>query len=497
MASTTRQPGDPSKETLIAVQTSPDDRILLQRLENLPLSRPHLRLLLMGGLGIAFDGIDGALVSYLLPAITPHWNLQPWQTGIVGSSLLIGILIGALAAGIVGDALGRRRVLMYALALYCGATLVAAAATSWGMFFGLRVIAGIGVGAEAAIIPVFISEFIPARRRGLFVGSVAGFFAFGYIAAALLGRLFVPAMDEGWRIAQVITALPVLMLLWWRRSLPESPRWLTQQGRRREAAAVVETLEAAVRASGKTVQSTPQPDPQDSRPATTPHKPWTGLALIWRAGLARRTAIVWLLWISITFSFYGFFVWIPSLLVQRGLTISSSLTYAVLITLAQLPGYYSAAFLSERLDRKRTIAIYLVAGAVSAYMLGTAGSNGELLAYGILLSFFMNGTFAGLYAYTPEIYPTAIRATGMGAASAVARLGGIGAPILVGVLFASIGFLGIFSMIAAVLVLGAAAVLVLGVTTRGRTLEDLGQTADTAIVPTAPASTALASSPIK
>lgn len=464
----------------MAVEVSAADRHLLDRLERLPLSRPHLKLLLMGGLGIAFDGMDGSLVSYLLPAVTPLWHLAPWQTGLVGSSLLIGILIGALSAGITGDAIGRRKVMMYALALYCAATLVAAFAPSWEIFFGSRIIAGIGIGAEAAIIPAFISEFIPAKYRGFFVGSVAGFFSLGYVASALLGRLFVPSMDDGWRIAQVITALPVLMLLWWRRSLPESPRWLIQQGRHREATKVIEEMEDGVRASGKEVPPIPPtPEPAPQQPVRRRATPGAGLIQIWRDGLARRTAVLWLLWISITFAFFGFFVWIPSLLVERDLTVSKSLTYALLITLAQIPGYYSAAYLNERLDRKRTIAFYLTAGAVSAFLMARADSGTEILVFGMLLSFFMNGTYAGLYAYTPEVYPTAIRATGMGTASAVGRIGGISAPILIGVLFTSIGFLGVFSMIAAVLLLGAVAILTLGLSTSGRVLEDLDPNAST------------------
>ncbi|MFC6159480.1 MFS transporter [Kribbella jiaozuonensis] len=457
----------------MTVEISAAGRVLLDRLERLPLSRPHVKLLLMGGLGIAFDGMDGSLVSYLLPAVKPLWHLAPWQIGLIGSSLLIGILIGALSAGITGDAIGRRKVMMYALALYCAATLVAAFAPTWEIFFSARIIAGIGVGAEAAIIPAFIAEFIPARSRGLLVGSVAGFFSAGYVASALLGRVFVPAFDHGWRVAQVVTALPVLMLLWWRRGLLESPRWLIQQGRTAEATKVVDALEDAVRESGKDVPPVPAAAPETTVSVPRKPKPGAGLILMWQNGLARRTAVLWLLWISITFAFFGFFTWIPSLLVERDLTISKSLSYALLITLAQVPGYYSGAYLNERLDRKWTIASYLAGGAISAFLIANASSNGQVLFFGILLSFFMNGTYAGLYAYTPEVYPTAIRATGMGTASAVGRFGGITAPILIGVLFTSVGFLGVFSMIAAALLLGALAILTLGLSTRGRRLEDL------------------------
>ncbi|MFF2507503.1 MFS transporter [Streptomyces sp. NPDC058067] len=463
---------------------------LLARLERLPVARPHLRLMFMGGLGIAFDGMDGSLVSYLLPVVTPLWHLAPWQTGLLGSSLLIGIMIGALSAGLAGDAIGRRRVMMYALALYCAATAVAAFAPNWEFFFGARLVAGIGVGAEAAIIPAFMAEFVPSRIRGLFVGSVAGFFSLGYLTAALLGRFFVPAFADGWRVAQLVTAAPVLILLWWRRSLPESPRWLVQQNRLDEAEAVVARLETDVeRTTGRPLPPVPEPaakaqvtaqvqaqtpmPAQDSEPTSALQR----IAALWTGGMARRTAVLWLLWITLTFAYYGFFVWIPSLLVQQGMTISKSFTYTLLITAAQIPGYYSAAFLAERMDRNRTIVTYLLGGAASAFLLSRGDGDHLVLLYGMLLSFFMNGTYAALYAYSPEVYPTAIRATGTGAASAFGRIGGIAAPITIGVLYTALGFGGVFAMVTGALVLGALAILVLGVSTSGRTLEELAEPA--------------------
>ncbi|MFE7160822.1 MFS transporter [Streptomyces sp. NPDC057636] len=461
---------------------------LLARLERLPVAHPHFRLMFMGGLGIAFDGMDGSLVSYVLPVVTPLWNLAPWQTGLLGSALLIGIMIGALCAGLAGDAIGRRRVMMYALALYSAATAAAAFAPNWEFFFWARTVAGIGVGAEAAIIPAFMSEFVPSRIRGLFVGSIAGFFSLGYIAAALLGRFFVPAFADGWRFAQLVTAAPVLILLWWRRGLQESPRWLLQKGRLAEAEIVVASLEASVeRATGRPLSPVPAvPEPatlaplpahEPSAPSPAPAQEPTGasqrLAALWRGGMARRTAVLWLLWTSLTFAYYGFFVWIPSLLVQQGMTMSKSFTYSLLITIAMIPGYYSAAFLTERMDRTRTIAAYLAGGAVSAFLLSQGGSNHQVLLFGVLLSFFMNGTYAALYAYSPEVYPTVIRATGTGAASAFGRIGGIAAPITIGVLYATVGFSGVFTMVTGALVVGAAAVLLFGVNTSGRTLEEL------------------------
>jgi MFS transporter, putative metabolite:H+ symporter len=178
---------------------------------------------LPGGLGYTFDGMDAALVAFILPSATAVFSLSSSQTGLLGSSVLIGYLFGALSAGVLGDLIGRKRVMMYALAIYAVASFVAALSPSWGFLFWSRVVAGFGTGAESAIIALFLAEFVAGRYRGRFIGSLAGFFSFGFVLAALLGYFIVPNVDAGWRWVQIISALPIVMILWWRRSLPESP----------------------------------------------------------------------------------------------------------------------------------------------------------------------------------------------------------------------------------------------------------------------------------
>lgn len=448
---------------------------LLERMDTLPIKRPHWQLALIGGLGLLFDGMDGSLVSYVLPIIKPLWHLNGTQSGLIGSSLLIGIFIGAIGAGVLGDRIGRRRVMMYALALYAVATFIAAFSQNWEFFFTMRVIAGIGIGAESAIIPTFIAEFIPKGKRGLFVGGVAGFFALGYVSSAIIGNALVATNPEGWRIGQILTAVPIAMLLWWRRTLPESPRWLLTQGRTEEAEEVVDGLEQGklipARSSRTFVRVAPAAVVSGVRKL-----PLFRHAELWRHGNARRTAVIWLLWIAVTFSFYGFFVWIPSLLVERGMSVASSFAYSLIITIAQIPGYYSAAFLNERISRKAGIAIYLFGGATAAFLLSQANAPATVIIFGSMLSFFMNGSYAGLYAYTPEVYGTELRATGVGGASAVGRIGGVVAPILVGAAFPQLGFTGVFIMFMIVLGSTALVVLALGLQTSGRSLEDIAGT---------------------
>jgi putative MFS transporter len=445
---------------------------LLRRLERVPFGRFQWRLLWMGGLGYTFDAMDGALIAFILPAVTMLWGLSDAQTGWLGSSAMIGYLAGAFFAGTLGDLIGRRAVMMYALAVYCLATLIAAFAPNWEFLFWWRVAASVGTGAESAIIAPFLAEFVHKQYRGRFVGSLSGFFSFGFVFAALLGYFVIQGSQDGWRIAQIVCALPIVMLLWWRRALPESPRWLVARGRAAEAEAEVARIEAEATRGGATLP------PIESVELAAAGGRTTGtflrnLAALWSPSMRRTTIMLWILWIAITFSYYGFFTWIPSLLVKQGMTITKSFSYSIVIYLAQIPGYYSAAFLSEKLDRKWTIVLYMALGGAAAHLMSNAGSDASIMTAGFLMSFFMNGTYAGIYAYTPELYPTAFRTTGMGVASSFGRIGGLSAPIVIGYTFREIGFSGVFVITTIVLVLGAAAVALLGIGTAGKSLEQI------------------------
>ena len=440
------------------------------RIERLPFARFHVHLLLMGGLGYLFDAMDAAVLAFILPVLRTAWSLSNVETGVLGSSTFVGYLFGALLAGTLGDLIGRRAVMMSALALYCVASLVSAAVDSWPAFFAARVVAGMGTGAESAIIAPYLAEFVARRYRGAFTGALAGFFSFGFVAAALLGYFIVPAYENGWRIVLVITAVPVVMLLWWRRSLPESPRWLESRGRETEASAVLDRIEAIFAREGRVL---PAPVAEPALPAVSSGTLLSNFAALLAGHQARITIMTWIMWLSITFSYYSFFVWIPGLLVQNGMSITKSFGYSLAMYCAQVPGYFTAAFFNERIGRQATIASYMLLGGVSALGLAFAKSDGEIMAAGLLLSFFMNGTYAGVYAYTAEVFPTAIRTTGAGLASAIGRIGAIAAPILVGYLYPNFGFAGVFGVTTSVLLIGALTVVLMGVPTRGRSLEEI------------------------
>ncbi|WP_415853808.1 MFS transporter [Sinomonas sp. G460-2] len=451
---------------------------LTARLDRLSLSRPHYKLLLIGGLGYSFDGMDGAVVAFLLPRIQELWGLSNASLGLVGSAAPLGFFFGAILAGWLGDRFGRKQVMMWALAFYAVMSVVAALAPNFGVFLVARVLAGLGAGAESVIIAPFLSEFIPPKRRGWFIGTLAGFFSFGFVGAALIGRFVVPMGADGWRWAQVITAIPILLLLWWRRSLPESPRYLISQGRTEEAERVVARFEDSVAKATNKPLTPLEPAAEDIATHQQKITVWNALKFMWSRALRRRTAVIWLIWFVITFSYYGFFSWIPTLLVGRGITVTKSFEFSIIIYLAQIPGYFSAAWLCDRIDRKNTIALYLAGSAVSAFWLSQSSDPGMILLAAATLSFFLNGTYAGVYAYTPELFPTWMRATGVGLASAVGRIGSILAPSIIGIFSVALGFGGVFTMTTVVLTVGVLGVVIFGASTAGKSLEDINARAE-------------------
>jgi MFS transporter, putative metabolite:H+ symporter len=192
---------------------------------------------------------------------------------------------------------------------------------------------------------------------------------------------------------------------------------------------------------------------------------------LWAPALRRRTAALWLVWFCVNFSYYGAFIWLPTILVASGFSLVRSFGFTLIITLAQLPGYAASAYLIEKWGRRQTLAVFLVGAAISAALFGVATDVSQVIIAGMLLSFFNLGAWGALYAVTPELYPTRMRATGAGWAAGIGRIASILAPLAVPFLRDAGGTVLLFGIFAAFFVVAAAGAFALP-EMRGQALED-------------------------
>lgn len=441
----------------------------LRQLDQLPLSRFHWKLLFVGGLGWMFDAMDVLIVGSVVAAVAREWGLDAITSQLVNTANLAGLFLGALASGLLSDRLGRKVVFTLTLLVYSIFNGLSAAATGVGMLIALRFIAGLGLGGELPVAATLIAEFMPAARRGSMVVLLESFWAYGSVLAALIGFLVIPTW--GWRAAFIIGAIPAFYAFVIRRTLPESPRFLVSQGRYEEADAVVRSLSAASAGGVPVAGSARAPGAADGAPRAT------GAGELFAPGLRGRTLVLWVMWATMNFSYYGIFLWLPTQFVRKGFSLQDALLFNLIIAVAQIPGYFSAAYLVERLGRKGTLVLYLFGAAIGAYFFGqealVAKDVAAILVWGSVVSFFNLGAWGVVYTYTPEMYPTALRGTGSGWAAAFGRIFAFIAPLSVAFL---IGALGrdelVFLVFTLVMVAGGLVVLAAGPETRGQSLDD-------------------------
>lgn len=395
------------------------------------------KLLLSAGLSWMFDAMDVGIISFVAAALATEWSLTPQQTGLFTSMNSVGMAFGAAIAGIMADKYGRKSVLLWTLVIFSVASGLSAAATGFAMLLVLRFIAGFGLGGELPVASTLVSESVPVKDRGRAVVLLESFWAAGWIASALISYFVIP--EYGWQIAFLICAVPALYALYLRKAIQDPPRFTRKIAGNPERRLSVKERFIAV----------------------------------WSSQHRRATIMLWILWFTVVFSYYGMFLWLPSVMVLKGFSLVKSFEYVLIMTLAQLPGYFTAAYFIEKFGRKFVLVVYLLLTAASAAWFGNATTEGMLIAAGICLSFFNLGAWGGMYAYTPEMYPTRVRSTGVGLAASFGRVGGIIGPYLVGMLVArQVGIGSIFWLFFITILIGALAVLFLGTETKGKELMD-------------------------
>lgn len=435
---------------------------MAQRLERIPLSKFHYLLLLIIGIPYCFVAMDLLLISLALPSLMQVWNLPQSLAGLLAGSVFIGMSIGATTWGYLADFLGRKRALEFTILIYTVFTGLSAFAWNWESMIILRIITGIGIGGCIPLCFVFLSEFIPAKRRGRFLCLLDSFWAYGWILAALFGFLLIPSL--GWKAFFLTGALPIIVLPLIHLTLPESIRYLEEKGKIKEAKKIIEQIETKV--------GIKKSQPQSYVSSEHPKIP---IRELFSQQYRKRTIFSWIMWFCMVYGYYSLFLWIVGFMRGMGYPLPTALFYTLLTSFAQIPGYFSAAWLIEAVGRKPTLTAYLIFTAICTIGFATSGTVIELLIWTSALCFFCLGAWGVVMTYCAEVYPTRVRGTGYGAASGFGRLAGVIGPTIAGFLLIYYGLSITLFVTACIFLIGAVNVIFLGIETKGKILEEISK----------------------
>jgi putative MFS transporter len=432
------------------------------RLDRLPIGPFHYRIMTLIGIGMFFDGFDIYLAGTVLGVTLKTGFSTLGQNAIFISLTFVGMMVGSFGTGFLGDRFGRRFSYQFNLLLFGIASLAAAFAPNMTILIVCRFFMGVGLGAENVVGYSTMTEFVPARSRGKWLGLMAVCVVTGLPVALLVASLVVPAF--GWRAMFVLGGVGALIVWYMRKNLPESPRWLEAVGRKDEAEALMQTIER------EAAQGRPLPAP-DLAPAFAPSG---DIATLFTQPLLSRMIVGSVCLITINTLLYGFVTWLPVFFIKQGLSIATSFSYALLMALGAPVGSAIGALTADRWGRKPTI----IGSSLIAVVLGVIYpmiSDPILLpAIGFLLTIPIYVLVALLFGiYIPELFPTEVRLRASGIVNTLGRGATIVTPFLVVMLFEARGVAGVMALMIGLLVVQIITVAALGIETRHRRLEEL------------------------
>lgn len=436
------------------------------RLERLPLSGFHRRFIALISLGGWFDFFDIFMMAYLGAALQQSGFMGPGDFSLTLAAGFVGMFLGTVLFGMGSDRFGRRRAFIFMLLIYSSFTLLGAFAPDARWLMGARLFAGVGIGAELVVIDTYVTEMMPSRVRGRYVAitQVVGFTAIP--VAALLSKWLVPIhwQMEGWRWVMVIGAAGAVFVWWLRRALPESPRWLEAQGRHAEAEAILSAIEREVE------QGTgPLPRPAAfSAPALEKAR----VGELMQPAYRSRTLLMLGFHLLQTIGIYGFANWAPTFLLAQGKTLGQSLEYGFWIALLSPVGPVLGLLTTEKFQRRNALIALPLMIAATGFLFPLAETGLELVCVGAAITIFSYWFSAVLHAYQAELFPTRLRATGVGFTYSLSRLSAAFSSMVIGALL-SHGVMAVFFFTGGAMVLCALLVAALGPKTNAVALEDL------------------------
>ena len=437
-----------------------------QQIEKAKLTKFHFGLLGLGSMIYAFTAMNVLLIAAVLPSIIAEFGLaqQPLTTGLLLSAGYIGMFVGALACGALADRIGRKNTIIFTLAVMTIFTALNAFAPDPMTMAVFRFLAGIGLGGALPQPGIYISEYVPSKYRGRFLGLTEAAWVYGALLSLVFSFVLFPAF--GWRLTFLISLLPMVLVPLVYFFAPESLRYLQIAGKRQEAINLLKKHRLVTA------------DFKEDLTANTPEKQGTKKTLteLWSKAFRKRTVMLWVSWAVLVYTYHGIFTWLPTFYsTTLGYTVVKSIQWVLIVTLAQVPGYYISALLLDKVGRKRIGVIFLFFAGVGSVLLSLATNTDSILLWSIVISFFNLGAWSALYAYTPELYPTRIRGTASGAAASIGRLAGVIAPTATPLLFFYGGLTAAFTAFALVHFVGAVTIAVLGIETKGKSLTEIAE----------------------
>jgi MFS family permease len=465
---------------------TPTDAGLLDRLDVMGWNRFHTQTSAVLGLGWGMDAFEVTLVGSILGVLGPLWHLSGYALSAILASWFAGIMLGALAFGILADRFGRRAVFLGSLLLYGVATFLTAFVPGIIPLLVLRFIAGIGVGAEYSAVNAAIAEFIPRAKRGFAASFVMNFWSLGTLLAALLAWavFWLLPPEFGWRVVFGAGGVIALASLGFRRRLPESPRWLLEQGRGADAAAVVAAI-----AQGRRFIHAAGPQNAASKRVVPKRRSGSHLALLLRHHKA-ALALGCVLDFAEAGGYYGLFAFLPlAVLPNLHLAAASLPPFYIAGSLGALAGGLGVSLLLDRLGRKRVVSFCYGATAIACLGFaciaasgtgsGAVSGTGAIIAGFVLVNLLATASWVGAYPTFSELFPTSLRASGIGFCVAVGRIGALISPFLIAYA-GRIGLSAALGVLAGFWTLGFAAMLVwcrVGIEARGLSLEQISEPA--------------------
>ncbi|MFM0666994.1 MFS transporter [Paraburkholderia sediminicola] len=441
------------------------------RLDRLPMSAFHRRIMWLIGIGMFFDGFDIYVASTVLGATLKTGFSTLGENAIFVSMTFLGMMLGSLGTGFLGDRFGRRFTYQANLAVFGLASLGAALAPTMSVLIACRFVMGLGLGAENVVGYSTLAEFVPPQKRGKLQGLMAVFVVSGLPVAGLIGLLLIPAF--GWRAMFVLGGVGALGVWYMRKSLPESPRWLDSVGRHEEADAILRRIETEVVAARA---GEPLPPAVIAKPSAAPAAALS-FGSLFSGTMLQRMIVGCVTLVVINTLLYGFVTWLPTFFVHQGFSIARSFSFALVMSLGAPIGSAIGALTADAWGRKPTIIgaslVAIVFGVIYPFV-----SHPLLLpVVGLLLTIPIYVLVALLFAiYVPELFPTEVRLRASGICNTLGRGATIVTPFIVVALFAQHGIVGVLALMVGLLAIQIVVVAWLGVEPTGRRLEDLQPT---------------------